>query len=299
MPRESYPGAASTESPRDQPLEKKSGALHHRKHLQSQNNEAGAPLLADQTIDPTDFVDETEVTCCGRFSRWMQNKSYDWMAYTFWDGIVSGFRPGRIKAIRLLDIQSTDKVLLVGEGSGLDFECLPETIDKLQLIAFDFSPEMVRQSKLKAQLYGIPEENCFIGDAQALPFEIEKFDKIYFPLSLASIPNPMLALQEAERVLAPGGKIVIFDKLIDDETPVTYGRQAVNLITQSLFADINRKLSVILGNDSPLKIIGYESLNGQLGGFFANAVSDHYRLAVLVRERDYPEQPAQIASLNR
>lgn len=234
---------------------------------------------------------------CERLTRWMQETSYQVMAYTFWDNIVSGFKPGRIRAMTLLDIQPTDKVLLVGEGSGLDFECLPDTVDKTQLKAFDFSSEMVRQSKIKARQYGIPEDNCFVGDAQHMPFDTEKFDKIFFPLSLGSIPNPHLALQEAERVLAPGGKIVLFEKLVDDEVAISWGRKALNTVTQCVFADINRNLSTMLGEDSSLKMVHYESLADKLEGFFAKKAGAYYRLAVIVRNADFVDQPAIRARL--
>lgn len=239
-------------------------------------------------------AEEIETTCCSRVSRWMQNTSYQIMAFTFWDSMMAGFKPGRVRAFELMDIKSTDKILLVGEGSGLDFECLPNTINKANLRAFDFSPEMVKQSKQKAPLYGIPEANCFVGDAQKLPFTTERFDKIFFPLSLASIPNPKLALQEAERVLERGGKIIVFEKLVDDGTTVSWGRKVLNIATQPTFADINRNLSQIMGNDSPLKIVHYESLENKLSGI-AHYLGPYYRLAVLVRHADYPVQVAMRA----
>lgn len=182
-----------------------------------------------------------------RFSQWIQDSCYQIMAYTVWDNVVSGFKPGRVRAIELLDIQSRDTVLLVGEGSGLDFECLPEQTNRAALKAFDFSPQMVRQCKIKAQQLDIPEDNCFVGDAQNLPFTDERFDKIYFPLSIASIPNPSLALEEAERVLSQGGKIVVFDKLVDDAVSITWRRKILNIFTRCIFADINRNLSIIQG----------------------------------------------------
>lgn len=277
--------------------QKDSDSLRQRKREAPEGQRMSMEHLDDEREDLIED-DEVDPGCCGRLSRWMQNKSYDWMAFTIWDNVVSGFKPGRVKAMQLLDIQPEDKVLFVGEGSGLDFECLPENLDKYNLKTFDFSPEMVRQSKVKARQYRIPEDNCFVGDAQAMPFTTEKFDKIYFPLSLASIPNPTLALREAERVLAPGGKIVLFDKMADEGTTISYGRKALNLITSSIFADINRKLPTMMGHDSPLKIIHYESLANQLEGVFANTIGGHYRLAVLVRSIDYPEQPALHATLN-
>lgn len=249
-----------------------------------------------QPIEKNEDDEEVETTCCSRLSRWMQNTAYQLMAFTMWDNLMAGFKPGRVRAFELMDIKPSDKILLVGEGSGLDFECLPDAVNKSTLKAFDFSPEMVKQSKQKAPLFGIPEENCFVGDAQKLPFTTERFDKIFFPLSLASIPNPKLALREAEKVLERDGKIIVFEKLVDDDTTISLGRKFLNIATQATFADINRNLTQILGNDSPLKIVHYESLENKLSGA-ANYLGPYYRLAVLVRDVDCAEQPAMSAKL--
>ena len=262
--------------------------LHQRRH-------AGGYEAVSSQYDPVqqDIIEpdhEQDPSCWSQVSQWIQNTCYQIFAYTIWDNIVSGFKPGRLRAIELMDIQSEDRVLLVGEGSGLDFECLPDHTNKVFLRAFDFSPEMVRQSKMKARQFEIPEENCFVGDAQKLPFTHEKFDKIYFPLSIASIPNPTLALQEAERVLAPGGKIVIFDKLRDEDVPLSWKRIALNVITKCVFADITRNLGSILEPVPTLKIVHYESLKDKLDGVFARYAGQFYRVAVITRRADYPDQ---------
>ncbi|CCB87805.1 class I SAM-dependent methyltransferase [Simkania negevensis] len=270
--------------------------LHQRKHA---GGYEGVASNYEETVqqDIAEDNHEQDPSCWSQVSQWIQNVSYQIFAYTVWDSVVSGFKPGRMRAIELMDVQSEDRILLVGEGSGLDFECLPEQTNKLALRAFDFSPEMVHQSKIKARQLEISEENCFIGDAQYLPFEHEKFDKIYFPLSVASIPNPSLALQEAERVLDPGGKIVIFDKLRDDDVPLSWQRTTLNVITKCVFADITRNLSSILASAPTLKIIHYESLAGKLDGVFAKYAGQYYRIAVVVRHEDYPDQMAVPAKL--
>ncbi len=243
--------------------------------------------------------DFEETSYYSRATRQAQNFCYQIMAKTFWDPLMSGFKPGRVIALNALDIQPDDKVLFVGEGSGLDFELLPENFKKDNLQAFDFSPEMVKQAKLKAPQFGIPEKNCFIGDAQKLAFTEEKFDKVYFPLSLGSIPNPFLALKEAERVLAPKGKIVIMEKLIDDGDTLSYGRQFLNFFTRFLFADINRNLTQMMGGNSSLKVIYYRSLENELSGFFMNRISVAYRVATLVLDCDYPEASSFGARLSK
>lgn len=230
--------------------------------------------------------------CFGCYSRWSQNCCYQFLASTCWDSIMGGFAPARVRAMELLEIQPSDKVLLVGEGSGLDFEFLPETTNKSELKALDFSSSMIHQAKQKAPFFNIPPENCFVGDGQQLPFIAESFNKIFFPLSLGSIPNPSLALQEAERVLAPQGLIVILEKLVDDHSEISCGRQMLNGFTRCIFADINRNLTQMMGKESPLKIKHYQSLEGQLRSC-ASPLGTHYRLAVLVRAADYPDLPLQ------
>ncbi len=256
------------------------------------------PQIADKDSASLAATTEVETTCCDRFSRWMQNQSYQLMAFTIWDNIISGFKPGRTRAIQLMDIKPTDKILLIGEGTGLDFECLPSNINKAAVKALDFSAEMVKQSRVKARQIGIPEENCLVADAQKLPFRDEKFDKIFFPLSLASIPNPNLALQEAERVLERGGKIVIFEKLVDDDTNVSWGRYFLNVVAKCTIADINRNLSKMMGEQSPLKIIHYESLENKQNGIVAKTLGAYYRVAVIVRTTDYVDQPEIRAKLH-
>lgn len=236
-------------------------------------------------------------SCCERLSRWMQDSSYQLMANTIWDYTVSGFTPGRAKAFELLDVQHSDRILLIGEGSGLDFACLPQNTSLEHVHALDYSSEMVKQSKTKAKQHGIPVTNIIVADAQHLPYEAQSFDKIFFPLSLASIPNPKKAIQEAERVLAPMGKIVVYDKLMDEEQTASCGRSCLNFFTRSIFADINRKLPGMLGKNSSLKITHYESMEGKLKGYFARTVGSSYRVAMIVRDSDFPQKPSVQATI--
>lgn len=230
--------------------------------------------------------------CWERTSHRAQAGCYQIMAHTFWDRIVSGFKPARQTGINYLDIQPTDRILFVGEGAGADFECLPASTNWDAVKAIDFSSQMVTKCRAKAVRFGIPVDNCMQADAQDLPFEDGCFDKIFFPLSLGSIPNPQRALLEAERILAPQGKITLFEKLVDDGERVSRPRRCLNFFTNCIFADITRNLTDMMGgDDSPLKITQYESLQGQINGCF-RCVGHHYRVAVLTRKNEYIDKPA-------
>ncbi len=235
--------------------------------------------------------------CCAKCSRSSQNCCYQVMAKTCWNCIISGFQPARERSMELMELKPTDSLLLVGEGAGHDFDVLPREFNRKNLKAFDFSPEMVKQAKVRAESLGIDDDSIFVGDAQALPFTTEKFNKIYFPLSLGSIPNPTLALREAERVLAPGGKIVIFEKLLDDGAELGCCRKFLGFFTRCIFADISRNLTTMMGNSSSLKIVHYESAQGLIKGCWS-CLGTHYRLAVLTRTTEFSELQSMIANLS-
>ena len=75
---------------------------------------------------------------------------------------------------------------------------------------------MLRRAEKRASQYSTNKSldiSFQVADSQTLPFEDESFD-IIMHLILAVVPNPVLALQEASRVLKPSGKIFLFDKFI-------------------------------------------------------------------------------------
>lgn len=132
-----------------------------------------------------------------------------------YDAIVSGpIDAYRIKSISRLTNTKNKQILINGIGSGLDIPYLP---NDACYTGTDITPAMLRLAKTRALEYSADAAlniNFQIADSQALPFEDNRFDYIIMHLILAVVPNPALALQEASRVLKPGGQIIIFDKFI-------------------------------------------------------------------------------------
>jgi ubiquinone/menaquinone biosynthesis C-methylase UbiE len=85
-------------------------------------------------------------------------------------------------------------------------------------------------------------------DARNLTFPDASFDAVIMHLILAVMPQPELGLKEAARVLKSGGRIAIFDKFLRDEEQPSNARRFLNLITGTLFSDINRRLAVVRQN---------------------------------------------------
>jgi ubiquinone/menaquinone biosynthesis C-methylase UbiE len=61
-------------------------------------------------------------------------------------------------------------------------------------------------------------------------------------------------MKEAERVLKPGGLIVIFDKFLPAGQKLSVKRKFANLFTNLLFSNINRRFETILGHTN-LKVV--------------------------------------------
>ncbi|MHC1690710.1 MAG: class I SAM-dependent methyltransferase [Bacteroidales bacterium] len=167
-----------------------------------------------------------------------------------YDLVAGYFKASRTKSIDSLDLKPSDKVLIIGAGTGLDLEIIQTDCD---IIATDITPSMIarikkRNIKLKRNV------DAVVMDGQALRYDDNSFDKIILHLILAVIPNPVACIKEAERVLKPGGFIVVFDKFVRKDTEVSFIRRFLNLLTNLIFSDITRDFESIV-NKTGLEVI--------------------------------------------
>ncbi len=132
-----------------------------------------------------------------------------------YDAMVSGpLDFYREKSLARLTDTTNKHILINGIGSGLDIPHLPTDA---RYVGTDITPAMLQRAEKRASSHitESPLDIRFeIADSQALPFDDECFDIVIMHLILAVVPKPELALQEACRVLKPGGTIFLFDKFI-------------------------------------------------------------------------------------
>ncbi|MEY4655097.1 MAG: hypothetical protein RL523_496 [Actinomycetota bacterium] len=74
----------------------------------------------------------------------------------------------------------------------------------VRVIASDFSNGMLAVGKRRH-----PELEFVFADATKLPFEDESVDAVTISFGLRNVEKPKIALKEMQRVLKPGGKVVI------------------------------------------------------------------------------------------
>jgi demethylmenaquinone methyltransferase/2-methoxy-6-polyprenyl-1,4-benzoquinol methylase len=71
-----------------------------------------------------------------------------------------------------------------------------------------------------------------VGDAMALPFEDNTFDVYTISFGIRNVTKPQIALNEAYRVLKPGGRLVVleFSQIPNDMLQWIYDRYSFNMI---------------------------------------------------------------------
>ena len=81
-----------------------------------------------------------------------------------------------------------------------------------KVIAVDTSAKMIEVAREQALSHGVKNVEYRLGDMEEVPIEDSEVDLVFFSQSLHHALHPQRALEEACRILSPGGRIVIIDK---------------------------------------------------------------------------------------
>lgn len=161
-----------------------------------------------------------------------------------YDTVARPLERGRKRAIERLQLEPGDRVLCLGCGTGADLAYLPAGVD---VTAVDVTPSMVERTRARAASLDLDVE-ATVGDAQALDLPDDAFDAVTLHLVLSVVPDPHAVVAETERVLAPDGRVSIYDKFVpEDETPSLL-RRAVNPLARVLFSDTTRSLEPLVAD---------------------------------------------------
>jgi len=177
----------------------------------------------------------------------INTNAWNRIRYTLWAPIydrIAAFPTYRRRSIALLGLAPGEEVLIVGAGTGADLPYLPPAVN---VTAIDLTPAMLERLRARAQALDLPVD-ARVMDGQALDLPTARFDAVMLHLILAVIPDPVACIKEVERVLKPGGRVVIFDKFVPDAEEPGMGRRMTNVVTNLLFSDITRKLGPIVAH---------------------------------------------------
>jgi len=110
-------------------------------------------------------------------------------------------------------VHNGERVLELGVGTGKNIPYYPNGAD---MTAVDLSEKMLSRAHRNASRLGV-EVELHVEDAQALSFADASFDTVVATFVFCSVPDPVLGLAEARRVLRPGGRLLLLEHVLSEK----------------------------------------------------------------------------------
>lgn len=135
----------------------------------------------------------------------MQENWYDRNVLPMLLDLACGTKPTRRQRGKVVPL-ATGRVLEVGIGTGLNIPHYDKSrIGKI--VGLDPALRMHRLAHKRIKLAGLDVEMLGLS-AEKIPLADASIDSVVVTYTLCSIPDPVLALREMRRVLAPGGRLL-------------------------------------------------------------------------------------------
>ena len=141
------------------------------------------------------------------FDQWA--KSYDKGRITKW------FQYTQELAINAMTLSQNSRVLDVGCGTGHAVLALAARLPEGKACGIDISAEMVEEAQTKIPPLLAERTEFRRASSESIPYLDGFFDGVLCTNSFHHYPDPIKALKEMQRVLKPGGQIVIFENATD------------------------------------------------------------------------------------
>lgn len=109
---------------------------------------------------------------------------------------------------------SNSRVLDLGCGPGIVTEAFAN--DAGEVVAFDLTPEMIRNALTRCKGAGQTNVHFVIGHAERLPFQDASFDVVITRLTFHHFSNPKVVISEMSRMIRSDGRLVIADIVSSD-----------------------------------------------------------------------------------
>jgi len=180
-------------------------------------NSEGAELLrsACRAVDGTSRITEDKAN----LNRILEKRKR--IAEEYFNSVAGrlgkNYCPGRSwEAIGHFLLHLVPKITIadLGAGEGLVSQLLARRAEKV--ICVDNSPKMVEFGIELAEKNGFTNLTYELGDIEEIPLEAGSVDLALLSQALHHAQRPQLAVEEAYRILKPGGKLIVLDLLEHD-----------------------------------------------------------------------------------
>ena len=127
-------------------------------------------------------------------------------------------------------------MLEIGVGGGRGLRFYPHDA---RVVAFDFSPSMLRRAVAKARQNG-SRADLLLADVNYLPFKRGVFDTVLATFIFCMVRDPVGALSEAARVCRPEGQAILLEHVRPENPLLGKAADALNKFTSRGGEHVNR-----------------------------------------------------------
>ena len=155
--------------------------------------------------------------------------------YDLMESVVEFLQFGKWRRIILSDMSG--RVLDMGVGTGKNLKYFP---GDCTVIGVDISQKMLDHAKKKSQ--SMDNVSLLVMDGEHLAFRDDSFDNVLTTFVLCSVPEPVNALKELQRVCKPTGSVINLEHMRSRNTLVAFIEDVFNpVFTFIMGVNINRR----------------------------------------------------------